>query len=129
MKQFGHGIPQFQARSSTKLVDMATKLDAARLLNYRAATMLDRGERVTKESSMAKLFASEAAVRDYRMKRCRSTERVWVHQGIIKLGGKFYRDVELCTIGEGTARFGAWVIARRLLKDCRRLSREWLPNE
>ena len=61
-KQFGRPISEFQAIQH-KLVDMATEIDAARLLNYRAAWMLDHGRRVTKESAMAKLFASEAAVR------------------------------------------------------------------
>jgi alkylation response protein AidB-like acyl-CoA dehydrogenase len=61
-KQFGRPISEFQAIQH-KLVDMAVEIDAARLLNYRAAWMLDRGQRVTRESSMAKLFASEAAVR------------------------------------------------------------------
>src|SRR3989454_6253469 len=72
-KQFGRPISEFQAIQH-KLVDMATELDAARLLNYRAATMLDRGERVTKESAMAKLYASEAAVRI-------ANEAVQIHGG------------------------------------------------
>src|SRR2546425_1829116 len=72
-KQFGRPISEFQA-IQYKLVDMATELDASRLLNYRAATMLDRGERVTKESAMAKLFASEAAVRI-------ANEAVQIHGG------------------------------------------------
>src|SRR5204862_1693835 len=59
-KQFGRPISEFQAIQH-KLVDMATSLDAARLLTYRAASMMDQGKRITKESAMAKLFASEAA--------------------------------------------------------------------
>ena len=60
-KQFNRPISEFQAIQH-KLVDMATKIDASRLLTYRAAQMIDQGKRVTKESAMAKLFASEAAV-------------------------------------------------------------------
>jgi alkylation response protein AidB-like acyl-CoA dehydrogenase len=112
-KQFGRPISEFQAIQH-KLVDMATELDAARLLNYRAATMLDRGERVTKESSMAKLFASEAAVRI-------ANEAVQIHGGYGFIKDypveKFYRDVKLCTIGEGTSEIQRMVIARQLLKD------------
>jgi alkylation response protein AidB-like acyl-CoA dehydrogenase len=112
-KQFGRPISEFQAIQN-KLVDMATELDAARLLNYRAATMLDRGERVTKESAMAKLFASEAAVRI-------ANEAVQIHGGYGFIKDypveKFYRDVKLCTIGEGTSEIQRLVIARQLLKD------------
>src|SRR5258708_219433 len=114
-KQFGRPISEFQAIQH-KLVDMATELDAARLLNYRAATMLDRGERVTKESAMAKLFASEAAVRI-------AGEAVQIHGGYGFIKDypveKFYRDVKLCTIGEGTTEIHRLVIARHLLKDSR----------
>jgi len=112
-KQFGRPISEFQA-IQYKLVDMATELDAARLLNYRAATRLDRGERVTRESSMAKLFASEAAVRI-------ANEAVQIHGGYGFIKDypveKFYRDVKLCTIGEGTSEIQRLVIARQLLKD------------
>src|SRR5947199_3781724 len=111
-KQFSRPISEFQAIQH-KLVDMATDLDAARLLNYRAATMLDRGERVTKESSMAKLFASEAAVRI-------ANEAVQIHGGYGFIKDypveKFYRDVKLCTIGEGTSEIQRLVIPRQLLK-------------
>src|SRR5262249_1262042 len=72
-KQFGRPISEFQAIQH-KLVDMATELDASRLLNYRAGTLLDRGQRVTRESSMAKLYASEAAVRI-------ANEAVQIHGG------------------------------------------------
>jgi hypothetical protein len=112
-KQFSRPISEFQA-IQYKLVDMATDLDAARLLNYRAATMLDRGERVTKQSAMAKLFASEAAVRI-------ANEAVQIHGGYGFIKDypveKFYRDVKLCTIGEGTSEIQRLVIARQLLKD------------
>ena len=111
-KQFGRPISEFQAIQH-KLVDMAVELDAARLLTYRAAWMLDRGMRVTRESSMAKLFASEAAVRI-------ANEAVQIHGGYGFIKDypveKFYRDVKLCTIGEGTSEIQRLVIARQLLK-------------
>jgi alkylation response protein AidB-like acyl-CoA dehydrogenase len=111
-KQFGRPISEFQAIQH-KLVDMALDLDAARLLNYRAAWMLDHGMRVTRESAMAKLFASEAAVRI-------ANEAVQIHGGYGFIKDypveKFYRDVKLCTIGEGTSEIQRLVIARQLLK-------------
>jgi alkylation response protein AidB-like acyl-CoA dehydrogenase len=111
-KQFGRPISEFQAIQH-KLVDMAVDLDAARLLNYRAGWMLDHGCRVTRESSMAKLFASEAAVRI-------ANEAVQIHGGYGFIKDypveKFYRDVKLCTIGEGTSEIQRLVIARQLLK-------------
>jgi len=111
-KQFGRPISEFQAIQN-KLVDMAVDLDAARLLNYRAAWMRDHGQRVTRESSMAKLFASEAAVRI-------ANEAVQIHGGYGFIKDypveKFYRDVKLCTIGEGTSEIQRLVIARQLLK-------------
>jgi alkylation response protein AidB-like acyl-CoA dehydrogenase len=111
-KQFGRPISEFQAIQH-KLVDMAVDIDAARLLNYRAAWMLDHGKRVTRESSMAKLFASEAAVRI-------ANEAVQIHGGYGFIKDypveKFYRDVKLCTIGEGTSEIQRLVIARQLLK-------------
>jgi len=112
-KQFGRPISEFQAIQN-KLVDMATAIDASRLLTYRAATMLDHGKRVTKESAMAKLFSSEAAVRI-------ADEAVQIHGGYGFIKDypveKFYRDVKLCTIGEGTSEIQRLVIARQLLKD------------
>jgi alkylation response protein AidB-like acyl-CoA dehydrogenase len=112
-KQFGRPISEFQAIQH-KLVDMATKIDAARLLTYRAATMIDAGKRVTRESAMAKLFASEAAV-------WIANEAVQIHGGYGFIKDypveKFYRDVKLCTIGEGTSEIQRLVIARQLLKD------------
>ena len=111
-KQFSRPISEFQ-EIQHKLVDMAVDLDAARLLNCRAAWMLDRGQRVTRESSMAKLFASEAAVRI-------ANEAVQIHGGYGFIKDypveKFYRDVKLCTIGEGTSEIQRLVIARQLLK-------------
>jgi hypothetical protein len=111
-KQFGRPISEFQAIQH-KLVDMAVDIDASRLLNYRAAWMLDRGMRVTRESASAKLFASEAAVRI-------AGEAVQIHGGYGFIKDypveKFYRDVKLCTIGEGTSEIQRLVIARQLLK-------------
>jgi len=111
-KQFGRPISEFQAIQH-KLVDMAMDIDAARLLNCRAGWMLDRGLRVTRESAMAKLFASEAAVRI-------ANEAVQIHGGYGFIKDypveKFYRDVKLCTIGEGTSEIQRMVIARQLLK-------------
>jgi hypothetical protein len=111
-RQFSRPISEFQA-IQYKLVDMATDIDAARLLNYRAAWMLDHGRRVTKESAMAKLFASETAVRV-------ANEAVQIHGGYGFIKDypveKFYRDVKLCTIGEGTSEIQRLVIARQLLK-------------
>jgi alkylation response protein AidB-like acyl-CoA dehydrogenase len=112
-KQFGKAISEFQA-IQWKLADMATEIDAARLLTMRAASMKDAGLKTTQESSMAKLYASEVAV------RC-ANEGVQIHggYGFIKdyPAEKFYRDVKLCTIGEGTSEIQRLVIARQLLKE------------
>ncbi|HYP07104.1 MAG TPA: acyl-CoA dehydrogenase [Bryobacteraceae bacterium] len=111
-KQFGRPISEFQAIQH-KLADMATSLEAARLLTYRAGHMKDNGQRVTKESAMAKLFASEMAVRV-----CDEALQIHGGYGFIKdyPVEKFYRDVKLCTIGEGTSEIQRLVIARQLLK-------------
>jgi alkylation response protein AidB-like acyl-CoA dehydrogenase len=111
-KQFGQAISEFQA-IQFKLADMATQVEAARLLVYQAAWMADQKDvRFTRESSMAKLFASEVAVRV-------ANECVQIHggYGFIKdyPAEKFYRDVKLCTIGEGTSEIQRLVIARQLL--------------
>ncbi len=112
-KQFGKPISDFQA-IAWKLADMATEIDAARLLTHRAAAMKDAGMKTTLESSMAKLYTSEVAV------RC-ANEGVQIHggYGFIKdyPAEKFYRDVKLCTIGEGTSEIQRLVIARQILKD------------
>ena len=98
-RQFGKSISEFQA-IQFKLATMATELDAAWLLTMRAARMKDAGQKVTLESSMAKLYASEVACRI-------CDEGVQIHggYGFIKdyPAEKFYRDVKLCTIGEGTS--------------------------
>jgi len=112
-KQFGRAISDFQA-IQWKLADMATEIDAARLLTMRSASMKDAGMKTTLESSMAKLYASEVAV------KC-ANEGVQIHggYGFIKdyPAEKFYRDVKLCTIGEGTSEIQRMVIARQILKD------------
>ena len=110
-KQFSRTLASFQA-TQWKLADMATGIDAARLLTYRAAYLKDRGRPTTRESSMAKLYASEVAVRA-------AGECVQIHggYGFVKdyPAEKFYRDVKLLTIGEGTSEIQRLVIARQYL--------------
>jgi hypothetical protein len=111
-RQFGQPIAYFQA-IRWKLANMATSIEAARLLTYRAAWLRDqRAERITAASSMAKLYASEIAVRA-------AEEGVQIHggYGFIKdyAAEKYFRDVKLCTIGEGTSEIQRLVIARELL--------------
>jgi len=110
-KQFGRFISEFQAIQH-KLADMATSLEASRLLTYKAAARKDAGLRVTTESAMAKLFASEAAV-----SICNEALQIHGGYGFIKdyPVEKFYRDVKLMTIGEGTSEIQRLVIARQLL--------------
>jgi alkylation response protein AidB-like acyl-CoA dehydrogenase len=111
-KQFGRFISEFQAIQH-KLADMATEIEAARLLTYRACWLKDQGKKVNKESAMAKLFASETAVRA-------ADQALQVHGGYGFIKDypveKFYRDAKLCTIGEGTSEIQRLVIARQLLK-------------
>jgi len=111
-RQFGKAIAEFQG-IQWKLADMATELDAARLLTLRAAVLKDAGLRITRESSMAKLYASEVAVRI-----CDEAVQLHGGYGFIKdyPAEKFYRDVKLCTIGEGTSEIQRMVIAREILK-------------
>jgi alkylation response protein AidB-like acyl-CoA dehydrogenase len=111
-RQFGKAIAEFQG-IQWKLADMATQLDAARLLTLRAAAIKDAGQTTTSESAMAKLFASEVAVRI-----CDEAVQLHGGYGFIKdyPVEKFYRDVKLCTIGEGTSEIQRMVIARELLK-------------
>jgi alkylation response protein AidB-like acyl-CoA dehydrogenase len=110
--QFGEAISQFQA-IQFKLADMATNLEAAKLLTLNAARMKNAGYKTTLESSMAKLFAGEAAVRI-----CDECVQIHGGYGFIKdyPAEKFYRDVKLCTIGEGTSEIQRMVIAREILK-------------
>src|SRR5688572_21413081 len=110
-RQFGQPIAAFQA-IQWKLADAATKIEASRLLTYRAAYLKDRGARTTRESSMAKLFASEIAVEA-------ADDCVQIHggYGFVKdyPAEKYFRDVKLVTIGEGTSEIQRLVIARQLL--------------
>ncbi len=110
-KAFGKTISSFQA-IQWKLADNATRIEAARLLTYRAASLKDRGRRTTFESSMAKLYASEMAVKA-------ADDCVQIHggYGFVKdyPAEKFFRDVKLTTIGEGTSEIQRLVIARHLL--------------
>ncbi len=120
-KQFGQAIADFQA-IQFKLADMATEIAAARLLVYHAASLADRsrteagGEdgarRFTLQSSMAKLYASEVAVRV-----ASEAVQIFGGYGFIKdyPAEKYYRDVKLCTIGEGTSEIQRLVIARQIL--------------
>ncbi|MGI4870089.1 MAG: acyl-CoA dehydrogenase family protein [Janthinobacterium lividum] len=111
-QQFNQPISNFQG-ISFKLADMATEIEAASLLTYRAAALKDQGQNVNRESAMAKLYASEVAVRT-------------ANEGVQIFGGygytkdypaeKYYRDAKLCTIGEGTSEIQKLVIARVLLK-------------
>ncbi len=110
-EQFGQAIARFQG-ISFKLADMATEIEASKLLTYQAADLKDAGKPVTKESAMAKLFASETAVRV-------------ANEGVQIFGGygytkdfpaeRFYRDAKLCTIGEGTSEIQKLVISRQIL--------------
>jgi hypothetical protein len=110
--QFGRPIAEFQA-IQFKLADMATEIEAARLLTYQAAYLKQKGRVTTRESSMAKLYASEVAVRA-------AEEGVQIHggYGFIKdyPAEKFWRDSKLCTIGEGTSEVQRVVIARQILR-------------
>jgi alkylation response protein AidB-like acyl-CoA dehydrogenase len=110
-RAFGKTISQFQA-IRWKLADHATRIEAARLLTYRAAYLKDRQRRTTLESAMAKLYASEIAVRA-------ADDCVQIHggYGFVKdyPAEKYFRDVKLTTIGEGTSEIQRLVIARQLL--------------
>jgi len=111
-EQFGRPIAKFQA-IQWKLADMATELDAARLLIHRAAYLCEQGRPFTKEASMCKLFASEAAMRA-------TDEAIQIHGGYGYTAEfsveRLYRDAKLCTIGEGTSEVQRIVIARQLLQ-------------
>ncbi len=110
--QFNKPISSFQG-ISFKLADMATKIEAAKLLTFRAANLKNKGKNVNIESAMAKLYASEIAVEV-------------ANDGVQIFGGygytkdfpaeKYYRDAKLCTIGEGTSEIQKLVISRALLK-------------
>ncbi|MDP2387866.1 MAG: acyl-CoA dehydrogenase family protein [Bacteroidota bacterium] len=111
--QFGKAISQFQA-IGFKLADMATEIEAAELLTFKAADMKNRGLKITKEGAFAKYYASEVCVRV-------ATEGVQIFGGYGYTkdfpAEKYYRDSKLCTIGEGTSEIQKLVIARELLKE------------
>jgi hypothetical protein len=111
--QFGKPICEFEA-IQFKLADMATQIEAARLLTLRAAYLKDNHQPTTKESSMAKLFASEMAV-----KVCEEAIQIHGGYGYTKdyPPEKYWRDAKICTIGEGTSEVQRLVIARQLLSD------------
>ena len=110
-KQFGKSLAEFQG-IQFQLADMATELEAARLLTYRAAKMKDEKKDYKFAACMAKYFASEIAVKA-------TNEAVQIHggYGFIKEFPveKLYRDVKLCTIGEGTSEVQKIVMARKLM--------------
>ena len=111
-KAFGQPIASFQA-IGFMLADMATELDAARLLVRRAAALCDRGERFGREASMAKLFASEAAMRA-------TSKAIQIHGGYGFIREfpveRYYRDAKLCEIGEGTSEVQRMIVAREILR-------------
>jgi len=111
-KQFGKFLSEFEV-IQFKLADMVTEIEAARLLTMRAAELKQEGRRTSQESSMAKLYSSEVAVRV-------ANESVQIHGGYGFIKDfpveKYYRDVKLCTIGEGTSEIQRLVIARHILK-------------
>ncbi len=111
--QFDQPIADFQA-IQWMLADGFTELDAARLLTYRAAFLEDQGKKIPKESAMAKLFASELAVKS-------SSMAVQIHGGYGFTKDypveKFYRDSKLATIGEGTSEVQRWIIAQKVLSE------------
>jgi alkylation response protein AidB-like acyl-CoA dehydrogenase len=110
---FGQPLANHQA-IQWKLADHATRIDAARLLTHRAATTLDEQEPITLRAAMAKLFASEMAVRV-------AEDCVQIHggYGFVKdyPAEKYFRDVKLTTIGEGTSEIQRMIIARHLVRD------------
>lgn len=110
--QFGKPIAEFQA-IQWKLADMATEIDAARLLTWRAAWLCDQGATFGKQAAIAKLFASEAGLKA-------ADEAVQIHGGYGYTAEfpveRYLRDAKLCTIGEGTSEVQRMVIARHILK-------------
>lgn len=111
-QQFNRPISTFQA-IGFKLADMATEIEAARLLTFRAADMKNRGLSINKESAMAKLYASEVCV-----KVANEAVQIFGGYGFTKdyPAERFYRDSKLCTIGEGTSEIQKLVISRAILK-------------
>ena len=112
-KQFNKPISSFEA-IQFKLADMATEIEAARLMTFKAAKLKDDGKDITKDAAIAKLYASEIAT-----KTTNEAVQIFGGYGFVKdyPVEKFYRDVKLLTIGEGTSEVQRIVIARELLKD------------
>jgi len=111
--QFNQPIANFQA-IQWMLADLSTELEAARLLTYKAAFLEDQGKKIPKESAMAKLFASELAV-----KASSIAVQIFGGYGFTKdyPVEKFYRDSKLATIGEGTSEIQRWIIAHKVLSE------------
>lgn len=111
-EQFGRPISQFQA-IGFKLADMATEIEAAELLTYKAAALKNAGQKVTTAGAMAKLYASEVCVRV-----ANEAVQIFGGYGFTKdfPVEKFYRDAKLCTIGEGTSEIQKLVISKNILK-------------
>ncbi|MEM6735192.1 MAG: acyl-CoA dehydrogenase family protein [Bacteroidota bacterium] len=111
-EQFGKPISQFQG-ISFKLAEMATKIEAAKLLTFKAAELKNMAKEVNKESAMAKLYASEISVRV-----AEDAVQIFGGYGYVKdyPAEKYYRDAKLCTIGEGTSEIQKVVISRALLR-------------
>ncbi|GAB4132097.1 MAG: acyl-CoA dehydrogenase [Raineya sp.] len=111
-EQFGQSIAKFQA-IAFKLAEMATEIEAAKLLTFKAAELKDKGEPVTQASAMAKMYASELCV-----KVANEAVQIFGGYGYTKdfPVEKFYRDAKLCTIGEGTTEIQKLVISRNLMK-------------
>ncbi len=111
--QFGRPISQFQG-VSFKLAEMATEIEAAELMVHKAAFLKNAEKPVTRQSAMAKMYASEVCVKV-------ANEAVQIHGGYGYTKDfpveKFYRDAKLCTIGEGTTEIQKVVIAKNILKD------------
>ncbi len=109
--QFGQPISSFQA-IQFKLADMATAIDAARLLTYRAAFLADQGNRFTKEASMAKVYSAEVAVGA-------TNQAIQIHGGYGYIAEypveRYFRDAKLCEIGEGTSEIQRLIIAREIV--------------
>ncbi|MGE5429542.1 MAG: acyl-CoA dehydrogenase family protein [Syntrophomonadaceae bacterium] len=112
-KQFGKHLSEFQA-IQFKLAEMSTDIESARLLTYRAAVRKDKGEKIAREASMAKLFASEIAT-----KAANEAVQIFGGYGFVKdyPVEKFYRDVKLLTIGEGTSEVQRMLIAKSFFSD------------
>lgn len=111
-EQFNQPISKFQG-ISFKLADMATKVEAAKLLTFQAASLKNAGKKVSKESAMAKYYASEIAVQN-----ANDAVQIFGGYGYTKdfPAEKYYRDAKLCTIGEGTSEIQKLVISREILR-------------